>query len=298
MQTGLGLRTLGACLGAALLAACAAEENGTTGSLTLGVTDAPVDQAAEVVMSFTGVTVKPAEGPAVERSFEEARSVDLLALTGAAREKLLDGVAIPAGAYSWIRLHVAAERGATDSYLMRNGEKHSLYVPSGGQTGLKLVRGFTLQEDGKADFTVDFELRKSIHQPQSGSGYQLRPSLRLVDNSSTGHLEGVVSGSYVTNKCGGSGNGLAVYVYAGADATPVDLDGREPEPVTTALVEQDDENGAYAYAAGYLPKGDYTVAFTCKADNDDPELDDSDVGLRDAANVEIVAGETTTHDFP
>ncbi|HKJ89257.1 MAG TPA: DUF4382 domain-containing protein, partial [Gammaproteobacteria bacterium] len=152
-------------------------------------------------------------------------------------------------------------------------------------------------EGGEADFTVEFQLRKSIHRPRSGDAYDLRPTLRLVDNVHVGHLRGTVGGGYVADRCsGGAGNGLAVYVYAGANQTPVDVDGAEPDPVTSARAELDNGSGDYAYAVGYLPKGSYTVAFTCNAKDDDPGTKD-DIGLLDAANVEVTAGETATHDF-
>ncbi|KPV41752.1 hypothetical protein AN478_01425 [Thiohalorhabdus denitrificans] len=299
MQAKTGLPTLGACAGAVLLAACAGESGGggsDTGSVTVAVTDAPVDAAEEVVVTFDGVTLKPADGPPVEHTFEEARSVDLLTLTGSAREKLLDGVTVPAGPYNWMRLHVEAEQGVSDSYIRMDGSEHSLYVPSGAETGLKLVRGFTVPAGGEADFTVDFDLRKSVHQPQDGGDYYLRPALRLVDNATTGHLAGTVTANYVTDSCESPDNGLAVYVYEGSGVTPDDVDGTEPDPVTSAMAVQEEDTGDYRYEAGYLAAGTYTVAFTCNARDDDPEADD-DTDLLDPADVEITEGETATHDF-
>jgi len=64
----------------------------------------------------------------------EPRQIDLLALT--------------AGDYSWIRLKVNAARGLIDSYIdLLDDTRHSLYVPSGSQSGLKLNHGFNVPED-------------------------------------------------------------------------------------------------------------------------------------------------------
>ncbi|MFP4615918.1 MAG: DUF4382 domain-containing protein [Thiohalorhabdus sp.] len=300
MQAKRVLPALGACAGAVLLTACAGESGGggsDTGDITVAVTDAPVDAAEEVVVTFDGVTLKPADGPPVEHTFAKARSVDLLTLTGSAREKLLEGVTVPSGPYNWMRLNVQAEQGVADSYIrMEDGSEHSLYVPSGAQTGLKLVRGFTVPAGGEADFTVDFDLRKSVHEPGDDGDYYLRPALRLVDNAATGHLEGSVTTGYVGESCDSPDNGLAVYVYEGSGVTPDDVDGTEPDPVTSAMAVQEEESGDYRYEVGYLAAGSYTVAFTCDASDDDPEADD-DIDLRDPADVEVTEGETATHDF-
>ncbi|WP_018953548.1 DUF4382 domain-containing protein [Thioalkalivibrio sulfidiphilus] len=93
---------------ALLLTACLGGGGGTSGGmgqLTLSVTDAPVASAEKVVVSFTGVAVKPESGAAIEFLFEEPREIDLLALTGSLHEVLLDGETVPAGRYEWIRLY-------------------------------------------------------------------------------------------------------------------------------------------------------------------------------------------------
>ena len=48
-----------------------------------------------------------------------------------------------------------------DSYvrLETGGEECEMRVPSGDQTGLKLVRGFTVGAGTITDFTIDFDLR-------------------------------------------------------------------------------------------------------------------------------------------
>ncbi len=79
---------------------------------------------------------------------------------------LLDGATVPAGNYEWMRLKVNAEPNVDDSYIAFNaGERCELRVPSGAESGLKLIRGFTVGVGGVTDMTIDFNLRKSIVQP-------------------------------------------------------------------------------------------------------------------------------------
>lgn len=282
------------------------------GRLNLAVTDAPVDAATAVVVEFSGVEIKPASGAAVEFYFcaaeEDAvtvseepcdepgtRSIDLLALQGGGSAMLLDGVEVPAGDYNWMRLKVNAVRNVIDSYIeLEDGGVHSLYIPGGEQTGLKLVSGFNVPDDGVANYTIDFDLRKSVHKPQGHPDYVLKPALRLISNGAAGRVAGSVAPEMVNHEsCTG---GDAVYVWSGADAVPMDVRGTDSDPIATASVELDAETGNYTYAIGFLEAGEYTFAFTCQASSDDPAAED-ELEFVAVSNVAVSAGTTVQHDF-
>ena len=53
-----------------------------TGDFTLNITDSQIDHATAVVVEFTGVTLKLADGSAIEFVFDKPMSIDLLALAG------------------------------------------------------------------------------------------------------------------------------------------------------------------------------------------------------------------------
>lgn len=277
-----------------LVSGCSGGDGGGTGRLSLSITDAPVDDAAKVVVQFTGVEVKPQGGEAETFTFDEPRAIDLLALQGGDTAPLLEDVELDAGRQEWIRLMVDAEDdGTLDSYIeLKDGSQHELYVPSGSQSGLKLVSGVTVPNGGAAAYTLDFDLRKSVHEPMNADdAYVLRPTLRIVQDDDAGILSGSVDASLI-----GEGCAPAVYVYEGADAVPDDVAGAGVEPVTTANVVLDSGSGEYRYAAAFLEAGDYTAAFTCGADDDDPATDDA-LTFSGAANVEIRAQQVTDHDF-
>ncbi len=281
-------------LGPAMLGLAGCSDSGGTGQLSLAITDAPVDDATAVVVQFTGVDVKPADGSARSFTFAAPRQIDLMALTGHDSELLLDEVEVPSGRYNWVRLHVDAnEDGVADSYVdLSDGSRHELEIPSGAETGLKLHSGFTVPNGGAASFTLDFDLRKSVHEPMNaGDSYKLRPTLRIVDNARAGAIAGTVSALLVTGTCS-----PAVYVFAGGGVTPDDVDAIAPEPVTTARPELNVATGDYDYTAGFLAEGAYTVTFTCGAGDDNPATDDAllFVGTQDAT---VVADQTTTVDF-
>lgn len=294
-------KALAVTVAAAVLGACGSSGGGdgdgpATGTLRLGITDAPVDAAASVVVQFAGVELKPATGEPFSIDFTPARSFDLLTLTGSTRALLLDGVEVPAGDYEWVRLKVNADPNVGgDSYLQLEigGEECELRVPSGDQTGLKLVRGFTVAVGAVTDFTIDFDLRKSVVAPPGqrtvvdtcgNQAYLLKPVLRMVNNLQVGAISGTVDPNLVLAECASAaeapypGN---VYLFGpvaegAADDTvmPDDYDGVAADPngadaLTSAMVDPDTGN----YTLGFLAPGRYKVAYTCDLDDTDVDAD-------------------------
>lgn len=276
---------------AATLAGCNNDSN--QGHLSLAVTDAPVDNATRVVVEFTGVSVKPASGEEAVFEFDAPRQIDLLGLQGGDSELLLDSVALDAGQYEWIRLTVNAGINASDSSIeFEDGSVHPLFIPSGNQTGLKLVRGFVVPANGSANFTIDFDLRKSVVGPASANTpYILKPALRLVDNTEIGSISGVIDTAVASS----AGCSPAVYVYEGTDIAADDV-GSGTEPVASALVEMSDTTGEFEYTVAFLTAGEYTVAFTCEADADAADTDD-DIAFEGQQNAIVETNQETTVDF-
>jgi len=291
-----GSRTLAWSMRAALalaLAACLGQEDDYTG-FSLLITDAPVDGANAVVVQFTGVSVKPVDGVVRDFDFNPPVSIDLLALNGGGSELLLDNVVVPAGAYSYVQLKVnAAEDGVMDSWIeLSDGSQHELAIPSGAEGGLKLSSSYSVPANGVASFTVDFDLRRSVSDPESGSAaYALRPVLRIVDNGKAGSIGGTIAASRIVEGCS-----PAVYVYAGADVVPDDVDGSAPEPVASSVPHLDSMSGNWPYNVAYLGAGNYTVAFTCQATADNPQASDDLAFV--SKNAVVVAGQGAVADFP
>lgn len=284
---------------AALLSACGGSTTSGNGEFSLGITDAPVDGADAVVVTFTDVELLAADNTVRRKyTFTTPQSVDLLDFQGAQQRFLVgdanDGVELPAGEYDSLRLTVASQTNANcnsakadpnyPNYVLVNGVKFPLIVPSGGSSGLK-VRGPLIVAAGeRAAYTVDFDLRKSLAERGATGCYNLRPVLRVVDNAEVGTLTGTVDPALLSaSGCtadADSGTGAAVYVYEGT-VTPDDFDGlpagtandRGPDPVTTALLTRVPATGTltgFSYEVGFLLTGAYTVAFTCQAGDDVP----------------------------
>jgi hypothetical protein len=280
----------------ALLAACggggpSSPEAQQFGHLTLRVTDSPVTSAKRVVVQFTGVEVRALNGETEMFDFAP-RQIDLLALDGGGSEILLSDEMLPAGEYQSIRLKVNAGRDGSDSFIeLDDGAVHPLFIPSGNQTGLKLIRGFTIGAGSTHNFTIDFNLRKSvIHPPGLGEPYLLKPVLRMVDNLEVGTIDGTVAAGLIVEGCK-----PAVYLFTGADVVPDDVGSTTP-PLATTAVNLDETTGAYKFRIGFVPTGAHTLAFTCGADDDNAETDDA-ITFGAPVNATVSAGQTTTVDF-
>jgi len=163
---------------------------------------------------------------------------------------------------------------------------------------VRLVSGFTVEANEATRFLFDWDMRKGLVRPPGLPGYLLKPAFRMLDVTEYGVLQGSVSGdtlSFAANACNVDDANLelgnVVYVFSGANVVPDDVDGTG-DPVATADVTF--ANGAYSYRVPLTP-GDYTVAFTCQAADDEPESDET-IAFLPTVNV-TMAGNTQTVDF-
>jgi Domain of unknown function (DUF4382) len=316
-----------------LLAACGGSSgpSSDTAPFSLSVTDTPINSAdiASVCIDFNRITVHYASGqdtvldydPQPAQVTPETHCTDLPwdgtppvpavrldALGGPLTVALAEGLQVPVGRVTWIRLHFTG-----GSYIMDNiGGQHDLRCPSCDVTdnntsrGFKLNRTFEVTSAGIA-LTVDVDLLKSLHH--DANGYVLRPTARVEVDQALGTIAGDVHEDVITAEGGvlfSGGDvdtGCAVYIYAGHDVTPDDYYYEGSTVVSTARVKYVETSGFYSYAAGGLLGGTeampapYSVALTC--DMDDPLTDDmgTDVGFTAAQNAEVIAGQVESISF-
>ena len=296
------------CLALPLLAACGSSggSGGSSATMNLGIMDGPVDSASAVVVSFTGVELQPSGGgQTVTVNFGTPKTIDLLQEQNGNEASLLSGASVPAGNYDWMRLmvNVAADGTVANSYIEINGAQYPLIIPSGAETGLKLVQGFTMTANQVANFTIDFMLQQSITAPpgQTSGGmqnYVLRPALRLIDNVQAGTVSGTValstlqSNSACLNGYSGSGPlpNAHVYILSGSVT---------PSSSLTPVVESQitlSSAGSYSYSQPFLLAGGYTLAVACTSTSN---TGTTSVTFLPAAGMTatVTANQTTTVNF-
>jgi uncharacterized protein DUF4382 len=103
---------------------------------------------------------------------DDCQTFDLLALQhGITAELGFD--ALPPGSYGQIRLMLREARIVVD------GNELPLTVPSGEQSGIKIVHGFELQAGSLTTLALDFDAARSIRETGTGE-YIMRPVIELI----------------------------------------------------------------------------------------------------------------------
>lgn len=278
-----------------------------TGRLSLGISDGPID-AKKVCIAFNEVELKGQGAPfAIDPG--GIQNINLLDFQGANAAPLLFNEEVPAGDYQWLRLGINAVDGGTGgtgddpssslcvgdaSYVTLNDNTtHNLFIPSGAESGLKLINGITIPANATANYTAEIDLMLSMKDPiVMGVDAKLRPTVRLVNNIEVGTLTGSVDPDLIPD---GACPNPSVYVFDdGVTPNPIE-DGAnidDQDPIATAIVDATDAADgtiSYDYTVGFLLSGNYEAAFTCDGDVFVP-------GAGKEAN--ITTGNTTVVPFP
>jgi len=263
------LKTAVPALAALLLASCG---GGQRHGVSIAITDAPIDLASSVNISFSGIELS---GPNVIPSIlkiSPAATVDLFQLQGGLAQPMVNTVQAKPGHYTTLSFSILADPDSGQSNITLPDGTHILYLAPGLPQRVELPVDFDYSSGEDVFITVDFDLRKSIvADPNDPTKFQLIPSMRAVLDSDAGSITGNVTQSLVTCL------DPAVYVYPGTltqqqlsdvDIDPRTADPNKVQPLSTALVGLNGTSGLYNFTAGFLPAGDYTLAFTCSASQD------------------------------
>jgi uncharacterized protein DUF4382 len=292
-----------------------------SGSISINLTDAPVDSASEVVVVFTGIELHQASGSTTTIDFPTPKSIDLVKLQNGVTSAITQDSAVPAGSYDWVRLKVLASKNSQgESYIkLLSGQQYPLWIPSGAETGLKLVRPFTVAQGSVTRLIIDFDLRKSITAPPGQDpNYIMRPTLRLLDQLQVGKIAATVNLASLATAQLGAGSAISackagLYLFTGATATPDDQDGDSTDgadPLVYQPLAYDGVNPTVTINLPFVEVGSYTVAATCNLDVDVADTNDyNSAALQGTpgfqtmhwtpiANVSVSANSTTTISLP
>jgi hypothetical protein len=225
------------------------------GTVRIGLTDAPASFDS-VVIVVREVSIHRGDSGTDDSGWEIVRpdsvaAYDLLTLRNGVFMTLGTGL-VPAGHYTQVRLKLAP-----GSYVVTGGAKYLLTVPSGLQSGYKLVGEFDVPAGGEVDLGLDFDAARSIHVTGNGK-YMLKPTVRVFPIGAAGAIDGTLSpGS----------DEAQVFAISGADTVASAIPG-----------------GDGHFLVSLLPAGSYDVAV------------DAQTGLRDTTLTGIgVTPPSTTH---
>jgi len=232
-------------------------------------TDPPADpQINQLQVSLLGLELRRSDGATATLEFSAGEPVDLLDLTQGDPMRLFTGEELPAGQYTGVRL--LFDEGVDATVVSTNGDVFPVLLSDGAFAQVD----FTVEDDESSSelLTIMLDLRQSLRFDDVDDEYALTPLLRTVRTGDAARVQGAVSTTCpagTTLILGG-----AVYAFAGADVTADDLDGATPEPYATTGVVLNSDSGQFSYALRFLRAGDYTLALTCRGNEDELGADD------------------------
>jgi len=182
------------------LVACGGDTSSSTpttkSTLTLGITDAPIDDAKAVNITVTKIEISTSTEDAgwevyyEETEAEPAETINLLEFSKGKVFKLASKDFDP-GVYGQIRLYLSTI-AENNSITLLDDTVHNLGINPGiRNNGVKLVSGFTIKEGVSTELTIDFDVRKSIVVKNPNANpplYSLKPTIKLITNDVSGSI--------------------------------------------------------------------------------------------------------------
>ncbi len=196
---------LGFLLAAAMVSACGSGSSESIGSLSLNLSDAASSDYKAVYVTIKEVQVHRGEDAEAVWYVVATpnKTYNLLHLVNGVMEEL--GLSsLETGAYTQMRLLIGT---AADSRLNILGQSHpyvnyfidglndahELRVPSGYQSGVKLVHQFGIVEGLTTELVLDFDVERSIVKAGTSGNWQLKPTIKVIGTINKAVLSGVIT---------------------------------------------------------------------------------------------------------
>jgi hypothetical protein len=269
---------------------CNNDDDDDPATVSLGFSDAPIDDVQEVVLVVDTITFRRTSGDVVVETFTipklnltdaETFAVDLLDYPGITQLLVITGLVMERGTYSSIVLDIL-DGDVNQSYVLDNeGIK-----PLNATSSQLVLPGITVTAGAQSN-TVEFSLAQSLLYQSSSDSYEMTNEGIRVEDSDTGSIFGSVdSGLFdLDAPCDAKVDpllGNRVYLYSGinlgldnlADVYTSNSIDTIPDdaiaPYAVSDVTQVTGLPTWSYVFGFIPEGQYTLAFSCEAEDDNP----------------------------
>ena len=267
-------------------------------AFSLGLSDSVPEELKQIVIEVDSITFvrNGADDVVVDRFTIEqldlvdvdSFQIDLLDYRGVNQLVVIDSLDLDRATYREILISVL-DGDINRSYAQEADDSlKQINVPAAGLTlpGVEVT-------GNEQQFTVEFGLAQSLQFQASDDSYLLATDgIRLEDNATAATLSGRVDTTLFDSEapCDEKEDpevGNRIYIYQGidlrerqlSDVFTSDSSATIPAgalaPFAVATLTENSLSGIWEYSFGYLPAGDYTMAFACDTQEDDPvDFDD------------------------
>ena len=183
--------------------------DGGTGTLAVSLTDSACSTYKAIYVTIDEVQVNKNDGSSNGNSGWQTvatpmKTYNLYSLVNGVTE-VLGEEDLAAGTYHQIRLIIGKQAESENNingdphpaanYVLFNDETYeSLKIPSGFQTGVKLVHNFEVAADSYVELVLDFEACKSVVETGGGK-YILKPIIKVIEPLNKTEVYGKVTDS-------------------------------------------------------------------------------------------------------
>ncbi|MFB0522038.1 MAG: DUF4382 domain-containing protein, partial [Desulfatiglandales bacterium] len=273
---------------------------------SLSLTDATINGVKAVYVTIEEVSVHKDENGGWEVIAEPNRTYNLLELVNGVREEL--GIAVlETGHYTQLRMKVKeqpdpgmsilSEGHPYGNYVIDNSDEYQeLKIPSGYQTGVKVVCAFDINENQTTELILDFDASRSIVEAGSSENLLLKPTIRVFELDEYSIIRGTVT----------DGGTELQGVLVSAQIHPYPPAGDAKDGVMVQASTTTDASGSYAifvapgtysivaYKDGYAPACVEIEALPDSSHTQDFQLASAETGTL-GGNVTISSGSDEQH---
>lgn len=246
-----------------LLSACggggSSSTDGGQGTLSTSLTDASTEDYQAVYVTIERVDVHHDDDESWETVANPGKTYNLLELVNGLVEQLGE-VILDSGHYTQMRLIIGEDHDQSynifdqphpfANYIIdKDGNAQKLKVPSGSQTGLKVVNGFDINANQTTELILDFDALRSVVKAGSSGKYLLKPTVKVLSTADYAVVYGTVTEAQTDPPT------LLENTFVTAQiATPEEVDVKDQVVIQSGTLSA--ENGEYTL---FLKPGSYNL---------------------------------------